>query len=62
MNFQDAVELLTTKTKMRRKAWLLMDEDYDSYVWLSDFKGLLKYSIEELKKEDVLADDWEVVE
>jgi hypothetical protein len=62
MNFIEAVGLLKPNTKMRRKAWLLMDEDSDSCVWLSRFKESLEYSIEELRKEDVLADDWEVVE
>lgn len=63
MNFLEAVKSLTEKTIIRRKIWLLMGEDYDCcYVRLEEFKGLLKYnSIEELRKDDVLADDWEVV-
>lgn len=64
MNFIEAVKSLTTYNTIRRKEWLLMGEYYDCcFIWLDEFKGLLKFnSIEELRKEDVLADDWEVAE
>lgn len=64
MNIIEAVNILTNKTKLRRKNWLLLGCDYENcYIWLDNFKGLIKYeSLEELRKEDILADDWEVVE
>lgn len=57
MNFIEAIRLAKDGTRMKRKDWVIEIFILKNNFWI--YKNTFKYILE---VDDVLADDWEVVE